>query len=68
MTDPNFMDYSADVLQDLKRLRDLDKLAYSGKGITLDQSIERKDLQIKFKDRDVLDDLILIAERALGVS
>lgn len=63
-----YFEYTTDVLKDIKRLMELDELAYSGKGITLDQNIERKDLQIKFKDKNILHLLLDIAERALGVS
>jgi len=65
MSDSVFEDHQ--ILKDISRLMELDEIAYSGRGITLDDNIERKDLQNKFKDQSIIKLLLEIAERSLNL-
>lgn len=54
-----------EMLRDLRRMHELDQLAYSQHGITLDQNIERKDLHIKYAGVDLYGTLLDMVERWL---
>jgi len=64
---PDYFDYDIDVVKDLRRMLELDAIACSGKGITLDDNIERRDLQFRFKDKNITMMLLEMVEIHLGM-